>query len=287
MSLLKNDFKEKLSFVILCAGEGKRLEELTKDIPKPLLKIEALDYDSILQNTIVKLINLGVGRIGVVIGHLGNKIKDFIFKIRESDKFLQHKLYIINSGIQYKLGSLYSFLSIKNDQKFFIPESIYILIPGDTIFEFKLLKEIISIISENITVIKDNGFIFYRKIDKKVLKEDMPNYKLISFGEVKKFGLYNLLKRIYQGNLQSILTSSKIMQIIPSFGLDYNFFNIILDLKENLPFRTIWEMINYLILKEKKIYAFEIESNYKFHDIDSLDDLTNLNKKKEDNRRSD
>ena len=287
LSLLEKDFKEKLSTVILCAGEGKRLEKITKNIPKPLLKIEALDNESILQNTIVKLINLGVSRIGIVIGHLGNKVKDFIFKIKESDKSLQHKLFIINSGTQYKLGSLYSFLSITNDQRFFIPKSLYMLIPGDTIFEFNLLKEFITIISKNIAVIQENPFIFYRKIDQKVLKEVIPNSKLISVGEVKEFGSYNLLKRIYQVNLQSILTSGNIMQIIPIFILSYKILNTILDLKEKIPVRTVWEMINYLILKEKKIYAFEIESNYNFHDIDSIDDLANLNKKKEDNRRSD
>ena len=57
LSLLKNDVKEKLSIVILCAGEGTRLKKITKTVPKPLIKLEALNGISILHHTINTLIN--------------------------------------------------------------------------------------------------------------------------------------------------------------------------------------------------------------------------------------
>jgi len=119
--LQKNEFKENLSIVILCAGEGKRLKKITKSTPKPLLKIKSLRNEILLQNTIFKLINLGIKQIAIITGHLGDIIQNFISNLVKENKYLLNKLEIINSEGQYRLGPLYSFLSITKIKLFSIP----------------------------------------------------------------------------------------------------------------------------------------------------------------------
>ena len=73
-----NEFKKKVFAIILCAGEGTRIKEFSKMIPKPLIKINSLKNTSILNHSINSLIKLGIKNIAIVKGHLGNKIDDFV-----------------------------------------------------------------------------------------------------------------------------------------------------------------------------------------------------------------
>ncbi|MFX1303825.1 MAG: sugar phosphate nucleotidyltransferase [Promethearchaeota archaeon] len=287
MSLLKNKFKEKLSVVILCAGEGTRLKEITKNIPKPLIKIELLNNTTILNHLINNLIFLGIKQIAIVIGYLGDRIRDFISSIIKNNRSLEDKLIIINTENQYKLGPLYSFLSITNNKILFNPANSYIMIPGDTIFHLSILKEVLLIISKNYQLIQDHPFVFYRNIRLKTLKKIHNRIKLISTVEVEKIGSEIVLKKISQLRVCDILPMDVLNQSIPIFALSYDFINEILKLKEEILVKTVREAINHMIINGKKIFAFEIESKDYFYDIDNIDDLTNLNKKKEDNRRSD
>ena len=135
LSLQRNDFKEKICAIILCAGEGKRLKEITKSLPKPLIKIEKLNNISIINHIINNLINLEINQIAIVIGYLGEMIQEYISSITNNNELLQKKLIIIDTEKQYKLGPLYSFLSITKNSNFFTNSNYYVLIPGDTIFD--------------------------------------------------------------------------------------------------------------------------------------------------------
>ncbi|NVM38701.1 MAG: NTP transferase domain-containing protein [Candidatus Lokiarchaeota archaeon] len=283
MSLLENKLKEKLTFVILCAGEGKRLKKLTKDNPKPLLKINGLENGSILQNTIFKLIKLGIKQIAIIIGHLGSAISEFVSSLTKKDLSLQNKLVIINSENQYKFGPLYSFLSITKNKTIYNDNNYFLLIPGDTIFDLSLLKEILSIISKNYETIQKYPFIFYRNIAPERLREIYKKNKVISNAELKKSGFEIVLKMISQLKISNIHPEAIINQILPFFGFDYDIINEILNFKEQNPFTTVWETLNYLISNKKKVIAFNIESKYQFFDIDDKYDLKKL-KKKKDNR---
>ena len=61
--------------LILCAGYGKRLQPLTLQTPKPLLKFRKL---SMLEHTIKFIENLGIKKIKINTFHLEKKIFDFI-----------------------------------------------------------------------------------------------------------------------------------------------------------------------------------------------------------------
>lgn len=287
LSLLKNNFKEKLSAIILCAGEGTRLKGITKTVPKPLIKIKALNNISILNHIINNLINLEIKQIAIVIGYLRDIIREFVSILIKNNGSLQDKLIIVNAKNQYKLGPLYSFLSITKNKSFFKPDNYYILIPGDTIFDINILEEILFIISNNYKLIQEYPFVFYRNIGLSTTERIYGRTKLISNAEVEKIGSEIVLNRISQVQLKNIPSKGVINQIVPIFVLGYDFINEILNLNHQIPVKTVWETLNYMIANGNKIIAFEIENKHYFYDIDNKNDLKNLKKKIEDNRCSD
>ena len=60
LSQQKNNIKKNLVVVVLCAGEGKRFQEITHEIPKPLIKLETLNNIPLLQYTLNNLVSEGI-----------------------------------------------------------------------------------------------------------------------------------------------------------------------------------------------------------------------------------
>jgi len=282
----ENDQVPDLSIIILCAGEGNRLKKITKILPKPLIKIELLNNVSILDNSITDLLKIGVNQIAIVIGHLGQKIRAHITSIKEGNLSLRNKILIIDSENQYKLGPLYSFLSITKYEAFFNNHNYYILIPGDTIFDFNILEEILLTIMKLIKTDDDYSYIFYRNIEVKELKKYYEIYRTVSIGQIEKSGSLEILKKFIITNLKEIALKIKINQIIPIIALSYKTINDLLLLNSEIPSKTLWESLNLYIEKGNTIRALKIENNSNFYDIDSEKDLIFL-KKRKDNRCSD
>ena len=61
--------------LILCAGFGKRVNPITKNIPKPLIIYKNI---TLLENTINFLIDLKIEDIKINVFYLKEKIKKFI-----------------------------------------------------------------------------------------------------------------------------------------------------------------------------------------------------------------
>jgi len=70
--------------MILSAGYGKRLNPLTLDCPKPLLKI---GNETLLSNTLKFLKQYGIKEVVINVHYLGDKIEEYIKK-----KILIYKL---------------------------------------------------------------------------------------------------------------------------------------------------------------------------------------------------
>ena len=66
--------------VILAAGMGSRLMPLTKDIPKPLLKINEM---TLLERMIRNCINVGIDKFIVVVGYNREKVIGFCPELEE------------------------------------------------------------------------------------------------------------------------------------------------------------------------------------------------------------
>ncbi|MFX0071106.1 MAG: sugar phosphate nucleotidyltransferase, partial [Candidatus Hermodarchaeota archaeon] len=279
MSPQKNKLFENLVIVILCAGKGTRLKKFISDIPKALIKIKSLNNLSILYHTINCFFNLGANHICIVKGHLGYKIDEFIDSIQKENPSIKENLFIIDSKKQYQLGPLYSFLSLTNYNEVFKKIFFYLLIPGDTFFEFNLMNKITSTLSENLSHLLSYPIIFYRIIKPELL-HIKPKSRRISIVETTKKDFKEFLNRIKITKISEISKFEEIKQVIPAFLFSYEFINDISKFDKTSNLNTVRQIINSMISEGKKILAIRIDNVGNFYDIDYKSDLIELNKKK-------
>jgi len=279
VSQLDKKFLEKITPVILCAGEWVRLKEITSKIPKPLILINALNNKPILRHTIDLLLRVGVNRIAIVKGYLGNKIDDFIDNLKQERIELKEKLVVVDALDQYKLGPLYSFLSITKTSNLFHRNYLYLILPGDTIFEYELLNEIFSLLEENFKLKQKDPIIFFRQIKGSFLRQKEKSEQ-ISCIDFEKISSKKFLKSIKQVKLSTISNSEFFNQIIPIFLFPWDFIQEIIKAEKEISVKTIREAVNHLIKQGNRIFAVKIDIKYNFYDVDNKFDLLELDKLK-------
>jgi len=76
--------------VILCAGRGTRLGDITKEVPKCLLDVHE---KSILERAIVNFLNNGVNKIILVVGFKMDKIKKKVSELTDCATFIENPEY--------------------------------------------------------------------------------------------------------------------------------------------------------------------------------------------------
>ena len=258
--------------------------DLAGKIPKPLIKIKNLNNISILEHSIHSLNKLEIGQIVIVKGHLGHKIDDFIVSLKKTNLDFEEKLFVIDSKSQYKKGPLYSLLSITQNNDFFRKECVYIVVPGDTIFQFNLLNQIITLLLNNSKNFQENPAMFYRKIRVNDLKkEQIP--KMISTADIEKKHPLYMVKKLEKKKVQSLSDSANVRQVIPIFLFPYKFLITILEYVKSVKVNTIIEIVNEIISRGNNLIAVKISDDNNFYDIDIKSDIDNFlgfntNKKK-------
>ena len=277
LSLPENNSTDKITSIILCSGEGTRIRDFIPNTPKPLIEV---NNKPILSYLISHLIKSHITSIIVVTGHLKEQIENFIKEIKQNNKNLEGKILIINSGNDYEKGPLYSFLSITNEKSILKRDLIYLVIPGDTYFEFNLFSELITSIKNNSALIQDNSFIFYQELQGIKLKETEDPSKTISTIKTEELESTEIVRNIEQLKLNSISESVFYKKIIPVFVFDFKFLENIIDAEKKASVKTIREIVNVLIKGKNILYAYPLNPNYRFFDIDTKLDLLNLNQKK-------
>ena len=139
--------------LILCAGFGKRLNPLTLDNPKPLLKIN----DSTLLEECIKLVEaLGVEKIIINTFYLREKITKFI---KEKDFNLNIKIiddgdFILNTG-----GGILNMINSSNDNDFlaFNPDTfwnlnyLYQIKEMEKFYFSKKIKNILLVVNKGLS----------------------------------------------------------------------------------------------------------------------------------------
>lgn len=126
----RTDGKRITTALLLAAGTGSRLQPLTKAAPKCLTEVNGI---SILERLVGNLRKQGFTRLVVVIGHLGDQVREFL---RHHASDLQVD-YVFNPDYA-TTNNLYSLWMARRQ----IKES-FMLVESDLIFDFELLNEMI------------------------------------------------------------------------------------------------------------------------------------------------
>jgi len=116
--------------LIIAAGKGKRLGHLTKDEPKALIQILGL---SLIERVILTAKNANITEFIIVIGYLGDKIKEKL----KSEEYGVKIDYIENK--EWQKGNATSVLKAKG-----LLEENFILLMSDHIFDERILKGLIN-----------------------------------------------------------------------------------------------------------------------------------------------
>ena len=115
-----------LDLVILCGGKGSRLKNITKNIPKPLLKINSLSFIEIIIKYYQKL---NLNKIYLLAGYKGQLIKKKFQK--KKFNFVECNVIIENKA----LGTAGSLSNLKRKIK-----NNFLLVNGDSYIEYDLEK---------------------------------------------------------------------------------------------------------------------------------------------------
>ena len=109
--------------IILAAGMGKRLKELTQNNTKCMIKVH---HQTLIERMLKQLEALSLKRIIIVIGYKGNKVQDLV-----GDSINSTPILYIENKIYDKTNNIYSLYLAKD----FLMEDDTILLESDLIFK--------------------------------------------------------------------------------------------------------------------------------------------------------
>jgi len=227
--------------MILAAGFGKRLNPLTVDCPKPLLKV---DDETLLSNTIRFLENLGIEQVVINVHYLRKKIINYIKKKNFNliVNIVEEKNVILDTG-----GGVLNAINHFSNEAFVIinPDTLWNL---NYVSEFKLMENDLMQSKKTkcvLLVVKKK-----KSFDK--------NFK----GD---FNLKNkLIDRNNENDLEFIYTGLQIIKPEVFNDLEKGSFSI----------NKVWNQL----IKKNELYG--LESNIDFLHISTVDIYKTLIKKK-------
>lgn len=127
--------------VILAAGMGKRLKELTRDNTKCMVKV---NEQTLIERLLSMLDKKGLSRIVIVVGYKGKELIDYINTLGVSTEVV-----FIDNPIYNKTNNIYS-LSLADN---YLMTEDTLLFESDLIFEEKIIDNLINDKRDNLAVV--------------------------------------------------------------------------------------------------------------------------------------
>lgn len=118
--------------IILAAGMGKRLKELTQDNTKCMVKVNGV---TLIDRMLHQIEKNHLSRIVIVVGYEGQKLIDYI-----STLGIQTPIVYVNNSVYDKTNNIYS-LALAKD---YLCEDDTILFESDLIFEDSVIEELLK-----------------------------------------------------------------------------------------------------------------------------------------------
>ncbi len=118
--------------IILAAGMGKRLKELTKDNTKCMIKVNGV---TLIERMLRQIEKRHLSRIVVVVGYEGQKLMEYINSLG-----IQTPVVYVENPIYDKTNNIYSLALAKE----FLRQDDTLLLESDLIFEDSVIDELIS-----------------------------------------------------------------------------------------------------------------------------------------------
>ena len=208
--------------LILCAGYGKRLNPITKELPKPLLKI---DGSNLLEKSLKLIENLEIKKVKLNTFYLKDQIRNFISNLKTNLEIdvVEDGPEILNTG-----GGILNMIKKSSEKNFLV-------LNPDTIWS-----------DEYLNCIKDMEKIYFNQKFQNIL---LVVNKNLSFDKKLK-GDFNLLNNILKKeNINYFIYT--VCQII-----NRNLFSSVKN--KNFSILNIW---NDLIKKER-LFAYESKNKF-------------------------
>lgn len=118
--------------IILAAGMGKRLRDLTKNNTKCMIKVNGV---TLIERMLKQLDDLDLNQIVIVVGYQGQKLMDYI-----SSLSIKTKVVFVSNDIYDRTNNIYSLYLAKN----YLLEDDTLLLESDLIFEDRALKILVN-----------------------------------------------------------------------------------------------------------------------------------------------
>ena len=118
--------------IILAAGMGRRLKELTQDNTKCMVKVNGV---TLIERMLRQLESQHLSRIVIVVGYKGQKLIDFIATLN-----IQTPIVYVNNPIYDKTNNIYSLFLARD----YLCKEDTLLLESDLIFEDAVLAELVN-----------------------------------------------------------------------------------------------------------------------------------------------
>lgn len=118
--------------IILAAGMGKRLKELTSNNTKCMIKVNGI---TLIERALRQLDGLGLSRIIIVVGYEGQKLIDFIYSLN-----IKTEIIYVNNPVYSTTNNIYS-LALASD---YMLHEDTLLLESDLVFEKSILTSLLN-----------------------------------------------------------------------------------------------------------------------------------------------
>lgn len=118
--------------IILAAGMGKRLKELTQDNTKCMVKVNGV---TLIERALRQLDTFNLSQVVIVVGYEGQKLIDYIATLD-----IKTKIVYVDNPIYDKTNNIYS-LALAKD---YLTQEDTLLLESDIIFEREVLETLIN-----------------------------------------------------------------------------------------------------------------------------------------------